>query len=150
MLSLHNLDQHVYKQNRFAWGNSHRGNAFLDIGVQYFLQFYFQQYECDLSMLDFHLSKLLKILLKIHAHSKPIYIQIQKLQWNIIFFDGLWKKENLVFLTFNNNLLALNQLLTFVSSLFIFSNKMLMSLKQDVNVTMWEEKIFVARKHDWI
>ena len=44
------------------------------------------------------------------------------------FFDGLWKKENLVFLRFNDNLLALNQLLTFVSSLFIFSNKMLMSL----------------------
>ena len=49
-------------------------------------------------------------------NSKPIYIQIQKLQQNIIFFDGLWKKENLVFLTFNNNLLALNQSLTFVSS----------------------------------
>ena len=82
------------------------------------MQFYFQQYECDLSMLDFHLSKLLKILLKIHAqyNSKPIYIQIQKLQWNIIFSDGLWKKENLVFLTFNNNLLALNQSLTFASS----------------------------------
>ena len=44
------------------------------------------------------------------------------------FFDDLWKKENLVFWTFNDNLLALNQLLTLVSSLFIFSNKMLMSL----------------------
>ena len=32
----------------------------------------------------------------------------------------------LVFLTFNYNLLALNQLLTFVSSSFIFSNKTLM------------------------
>ena len=44
------------------------------------------------------------------------------------FFDDFWKKETLVFLTFNDNLLALNQLLTFVSSLFIF--------KQDVNVTL--------------
>ena len=44
------------------------------------------------------------------------------------FFDDLWKKEYLVFLTFSDNLLALNQLLTFVNSLFIFSNKMLMSL----------------------
>ena len=61
-------------------------------------------------------------------NSEPIYIQIRKPQWNIIFFDDFWKKETLVFLTFNDNLLALNQLLTFVSSLFIF--------KQDVNVTL--------------
>ena len=46
----------------------------------------------------------------------------------LTFFDDLWRKENLVFLTFNDNLLALNQLLTFINSLFIFSNKMLMSL----------------------
>ena len=46
----------------------------------------------------------------------------------ISFFDDLWKKEFLVFLTFNDNLLALHQLFTFVSSLFIFSSKMLMSL----------------------
>ena len=38
------------------------------------------------------------------------------------------KKKTCFFLTFNNNLLALIQLLTFVSPLFIFSNKMLMSL----------------------
>ena len=31
-----------------------------------FVQCYFQLYEYDLSMLDFHLFKLLKILLKIH------------------------------------------------------------------------------------
>ena len=61
-------------------------------------------------------------------NSKPIYIQIRKPQRNIIFFYDLWKKEYLVFLTFNDNLLALNQLLTFVSPFFIFSNKMLMSL----------------------
>ena len=38
------------------------------------------------------------------------------------------EKKNLAFLTFNDNLLTLNQLLTFVSSLSIFSNKMLMQL----------------------
>ena len=52
--------------------------------------------------------------------SKPIYIQIRKLQGNIIFFDDLWKKEYLLFFTFNDNLLALNQLLYFFSSLLIF------------------------------
>ena len=54
----------------------------------------------------------------------------------LFFLDDLWKKENLVFLTFNDKLLALTQLLTFVGSLFIFSNKMLMSL--------CEEKRFVS------
>ena len=42
-------------------------------------------------------------------------------------FDDLWKKTNF-FLTFDYNVLALNESLTFVSSLFIFSNKILMSL----------------------
>ena len=42
--------------------------------AQYFLQFYFQRYEYDPSMLDFHLSTLLKILLKVHAqHSTHLY-----------------------------------------------------------------------------
>ena len=40
----------------------------------------------------------------------------------------MWKKEYLVFLKFNDNLLALNQLLTVFSSLLILLNKMLMSL----------------------
>ena len=44
------------------------------------------------------------------------------------FFDNLRKKEYFVVLTFNDNLLSLNQLFTFASSSFIFSNKMLMSL----------------------
>ena len=37
-------------------------------------------------------------------------------------------KKKTSFLTFNDNLLALNQLLTFVSYLLIFSNKTLISL----------------------
>ena len=37
-------------------------------------------------------------------------------------------KKKTSFLTFNDNLLALNQLLTFVSYLLIFSNKALISL----------------------
>ena len=61
--------------------------------------------------------------------SKPIYINIWKPKRNIIFFfDDMWKKEYLVFLKFNDNLLALNQLLTVFSSLLILLNKMLMSL----------------------
>ena len=71
MLCLHNLDKDVCKQSRFARSNSFRDNAFLDIRAQYFLQFYFQRYEYDPSMLGFHLSKLLKILLKIHAQQSP-------------------------------------------------------------------------------
>ena len=56
MAYLHNLDKHVCKQSRFASGNSHRGNAFFDIRGQCFLQFYFQQFVYDPSILDFHLS----------------------------------------------------------------------------------------------
>ena len=33
MLCLHNLDKDVSKQSIFALGDSHRGNAFLDIRV---------------------------------------------------------------------------------------------------------------------
>ena len=47
-----------------------------------------------------------------------------------LFFDDLWKKEYLVFLTFSGNLLALNKLLTFVSSLFNSSNQMLKTHRQ--------------------
>ena len=58
--------------------NSRRANAFLGIRAQYFLQFYFQRYEYDPSMLDFHLSKLLKILLKIHTQqSTHLTTQVQ-------------------------------------------------------------------------
>ena len=58
------------------------------------------------------------------------------------FLDDFWKKESLVFLTFNDNLLALNQLLTFVSSLFIFSNKTLMSLCQNYMISVKNTWIF--------
>ena len=44
MLYLLNLDKHICKQSRFAWGNSHQGDA---LGVQSFLQFYFQSYVYD-------------------------------------------------------------------------------------------------------
>ena len=60
MLCFHNLDKHACKQIRFAWCNSHRGNAFLDIRAKHLLQFCSQQSEYDPSMLDFYLSKLLK------------------------------------------------------------------------------------------
>ena len=46
-------------------GNYHRGHVFLDIRVQYRLQFYFQRYEYDPSMIDIYLSTLLKKSLKI-------------------------------------------------------------------------------------
>ena len=137
---MHNLGKHVCKQS--GLGNYHRGNAFLDIRVQYFLQFYFQRYECDPSMLDFHLFKLLKIYWRFTLNSKPICVQIRKPQRNIIFFGDLWKKENLVFLTFKDNLLALNSLLTFVSSLFIF-------FKQDVNVTVWKKRFVSSANMIW-
>ena len=61
-------------------------------------------------------------------NSKLIYIQSRKPQRNIIFFWLFVEKIILGFLTFNDSLLALNQLLTFISSLLFFSNKMLVSL----------------------
>ena len=64
MLCLHNIDKHVCKESGFASGNSCRGNAFLDIRAQYFLQFCSQRYEYDSSMLSIQIPK---ILLKIHA-----------------------------------------------------------------------------------
>ena len=93
-------------------------------------------------MLDFHLFKLLKIYWRFTLNSKPICVQIRKPQRNIIFFGDLWKKENLVFLTFKDNLLALNSLLTFVSSLFIF-------FKQDVNVTVWKKRFVSSANMIW-
>ena len=98
MLCLHNLDKHVCKQSRFAWGNSRWGNAFLDIRPQYFLQFYFQRYEYDPSMLDFHLSKLLKILLKIQAQQATHLCQDSEAPAEYYLFLMICgKKEYLVF-----------------------------------------------------
>ena len=99
-LHLHNLDKHVCQQSRFVWGNSHRLNAFLDIRFQYFFQVYFQRYENDPSMLDFHPSKPLKILLEIHAQQSThfwIHINIGKPQQNIVFFDNLREKNTCSF-----------------------------------------------------
>ena len=62
---MYNLDQHVCKQGRFACGNAHQGSAFFSVRVQYFLQFYFQRYEYNPSVLAFHLLKLLEILLDV-------------------------------------------------------------------------------------
>ena len=100
--------------------------------VQYFLQFYFQQYEYDPSMLDFHLSKLLKNFIEDSPSTVNLFIfRFGSRSGMLSFFDDFWKKEYLVFLAFNINLLALNQLLTFVSYLFTFSNKMLMTLREN-------------------
>ena len=66
------------------------------IWVQYFLQFYFQRYEYDPSVLDFHLSKLLKILLKIHEQKTHLSSDSEA-SAKYIFFGHLWKNENLVF-----------------------------------------------------
>ena len=83
----------------------------LDIRVQYF---YFQQYEYDPSILDFHLSKLEKKFIEsLRTTVKPFILRFRSGSGILCFIDDLWKKEYLVFLTFNSNLLALNQLLTF-------------------------------------
>ena len=115
MLCFHNLDKHVCKQIRFAWHNSRRSNAFLDIRAKHLLQFCSQQSEYDPSILDFYLSKLLKLYWRFMLNGQPIYIKIGKPQLN-------------VFLKFNDNLLVLKQSLTFVSALLIFPNKTLMLL----------------------
>ena len=128
MLCFHNLDKHACKQIRFAWRNSRRSNAFLDIRANHLLQFCSQQSEFDPSMLDFYLSKLLKLYWRFTFNGQPIYIKIGKLQQNIIFVWWFVEKRILVFLKFNDNLLVLNQSLTFVSALLIFPNKTLMSL----------------------
>ena len=86
------------------------------------MQFYFQRHDYDPSMLHFCRSKFLKILLKIHAKQFGNRSEI------FYFFDDLWKKEYLFFLTFNDNLLRLNQI-TYIRQFFIhFSNNMLMPL----------------------
>ena len=72
--------------------------------------------------------ELLEILLKIHAqHSTQISYVMEAAAEYYLSYD-FWKKEYLVFLTFKDNLLASNHLFILVSSSFIFSNKMLMSL----------------------
>ena len=63
MLRLHNFGKHVCKYvNKIDLFG-----AMLLKQVLSLIQFYFQRYECDHSMLDFHLYKRLEILLKIHA-----------------------------------------------------------------------------------
>ena len=67
-------------------------------------------------MIDFHLSKLLKILFKINAQQSTHISRKPQRNIYIFFYDDLWKKEYLVFLTFKDSSLALDQLPAFVSS----------------------------------
>ena len=56
----------------------------------------------------------------------PFILKFGRTKGMFMFCLSLWKNVYLVLLTFNDNLLALNQLLSLHNSLFTVSNKILM------------------------
>ena len=122
----------------------HRSNAFLDTRAQYCLEFYFQRYENDSFMIDFHLSKLLKLLFKINAQQSTDIYQGSHSGTLFFFDDELWKKEYLVFLTFKDNSLALDQLPAFVSSIICHSS-VLSFVRQFQSLLKFEVKDKIPR-----
>ena len=68
---------------------------FYDIRAQYFLQFYFERYEYDSSMLVFDLFKLLKILSRIHGQqSTHLYYDLEAAAEHYLFFLMICGKKN--------------------------------------------------------